>query len=73
MSAARELLDAYVATASSDAAVGLAALTTEEAAGVLSEIDPVTAAALLQEMPFAAAARPRMHSLLPRSWPKTIW
>lgn len=57
MSAARELLDAYVATATSDAATGLAALTTEEAAGVLAEIDPVTAAALLQEMPFAAAGR----------------
>jgi len=57
VSGAGELLGAYVATAPGDAAVGLAALTTDEAAGVLSAVDPPAAARLLQEMAYAAAGR----------------
>jgi len=57
MTGARELLEEYVATAPSDAAVGLSALEADEAAEVLAALVPTAAARLLQEMSFAAAGR----------------
>jgi len=57
MTGARELLEEYVATAPSDAAVGLSALEADEAAEVLAALAPTAAARLLQEMSFSAAGR----------------
>ncbi len=56
MSAARDLIEAYTATAPADAAMGLAALETAEAAEVLADVDAKTAARLLQLMSREAAA-----------------